>query len=70
MNKETQNKRINEARIYIKNRFATMSNEEYENLCYGDGLLTIAEEAMNKFNVEFEDVEDAFNRYYKTRRTL
>lgn len=67
MNKETQNKCINEARIYIKNRFNNMSNEEYENLCYGDGLLSVADEAIEQFNVEFDDIERVYNYYSKPR---
>lgn len=61
MNKETQNKCISEARIYIKDRFDNMTNEEYQNLCYGDGLLSVVDEAIEQFNVEFEDVVQVFN---------
>lgn len=67
MNKETQNKCIHEARIYIKNRFNNMSNEEYENLCYGDGLLSVADEAIEQFNVEFDDIERAYDYYSKPK---
>jgi hypothetical protein len=65
MEQEMQKQCFNEARIYIINRFKTMSIDEYNDLCYGDGLLTVADEAMTKFNVEFEDIEQTFNAYSK-----
>lgn len=57
----TKQQRINEARIYIFNRFNNMDNKEYENLCYGDGLLKVADEAMDKFNVKYDDIQEVFH---------
>lgn len=61
---------ITEARIYIINRFNNMTDEEYDSLCYGDGLLTVADEAMEQFNVSFEDIEQTYYCYSAPRFNL
>lgn len=54
---------INNANAYVYRRFLNMTDEEYDNLCHGDGLFKVADEAIEQYHVNFEDIEDTFNKY-------
>ena len=49
MNKEAK---IQSIKDFIDERFNTMTNDEFENLCNGDGTLSVFDEALNEYDVD------------------
>ena len=49
MNKEAK---IQSIKDFIDARFNTMTNDEFEDMCYGAGTLSVLDEALAKYDVD------------------